>query len=490
MPQVPVYNELQVRQAPLQPVFQQPVDVSSGARTMGQGLMQVADAADKIDYRDSQDAAFKAEAQMREDWQQQRAKLRQQYKGDQADQYKAAADEWWAKARETYGAQLSPRAQALAGKSFGAYKAAQDADTFAYVDQQKTYAREVNFKTLQSTTMREAIQNATPETAGAIATTTADLLRKNAIAYAAANGLSSDVGEANARHDIDLMHKSIALTLASRQDGLAAAQQYITENSKDMLPADRDAVNRQIELTAKQASVEREKKASDTAWQLVGQGRRVPESVLSQMDGRERVQLQDHLELKAKRLAEGKSVKTDVNVLAGILDMARDNPDAFSQLKLATLTEKISGPDIEQLGTLQRSMTKDKAVVTSAQLVGSYTKGMPTPKKAAFEQTFYNTLLEFKDKNQRNPTDKEQKAMIDDLMMRRDNAWWQFGDKAKWEMSPEEQASAKFVPGPRASAPAEQTQKPTADQFVTGQVYRDKNGNRAKYLGGGKWEPL
>ena len=33
---------------------------------------------------------------------------------------------------------------------------------------------------------------------------------------------------------------------------------------------------------------------------------------------------------------------------------------------------------------------------------------------------------------------------------------------------------------------------PTAepDKFTTGKIYTDKSGNRAKYLGGGKWETI
>lgn len=133
-------------------------------------------------------------------------------------------------------------------------------------------------------------------------------------------------------------------------------------------------------------------------------------------------------------------------------------------------------------------MTKDKNVVTSAQLVGAYTKDMRPDKKGDFEQAFYNRLFEFKEKNSRNPSDKEQKAIVDDLMMRRDNAWYQFGDTRKWQLSEADQANAAFVPGPTASKPA--TSKPPADKFEAGKIYVDKNGNRARYTGNGNWEPL
>lgn len=357
MPQVPVYGDRSVRTAPLQPVVQQTPDVSSGARALAQGLGQVAEAADRIDFRDSQDAAFKVEAQIREDWNVQRAKLRQQYKGDQADQYKAAADEWWTKARETYGKDLSPRAQGLAGRSIGTFKASADADTMAYVEREKATAREINFKTLQSTLAREGLQSATPDTAGAIASTTTAQLRENAIKYAAANGLSSDVGEAMAREQIDNFHKAMALTLASRPDGLTAAQAYITENSKDMLPGDRDAINRQIEITAKQAKQQRESDASDTAWQLFAQNKPIPGQVLGQMDGRERVQLQEAQRTRQERLAAGKPVKTDWGVYIDV----REKLARGERVDLRGYTEKIGPGQLEQLIDIQTSMGKGGA---------------------------------------------------------------------------------------------------------------------------------
>jgi hypothetical protein len=233
----------------------------------------------------------------------------------------------------------------------------------------------------------------------------------------------------------------------------------------------------------REAEAAKEKQFSDQAWQLVGKGQKVPEIILSGMDGKERVQLQEHLRIRAERLAAGKPVKTNPTELARVYDMARENPDEFATLRLGTLTEKISPDDLQQIASLQRTITKDKSVVTSAQLVGSYTKDMKPEKKGQFEQVFYNRLLEFKEKNQRNPTDKEQKAIIDDLMMRRDNAWYQFGDARKWQLSDADQAKTSFLPGPNAS-------KPPADKFETGKTYVDKNGNRARYLGNGKWENL
>jgi len=354
VPVVPQYNGPKVQEQATQGGYQQNIDVSKGARSLAQGLDVVADVADKIDLRDSQDAAFKAEATIREEWQVQQAALRNQYKKDNADQYKTAADDWWAKARENYTSALSPRAQALAGKSIGQYKLAQDADTLGYVSREKAAAREINFKTLQTSMTREALQTATPETAGAIGALTGKQITENAIRYAAAEGLDSKVGEAMAREQVDLMHKSMALSLAGRQGGLSAAQAYLAENGKDMLPADRDAVLKQVEVTAKVASREREEKASDSAWQLVGQNKRVPEDVLSQMDGKERVQLQEHLRAKYDRAVTGAAPKTDPKDHARLIDMMLNDPEAFKKERIAAA--KLSATDLEQFAAKQQAL--------------------------------------------------------------------------------------------------------------------------------------
>jgi len=369
MPRVPTY-EPQVREQAFQPVFQQNVDVSAGSRALASGLGQLADAADRIDLRDSQDAAFKAEAKIREDWQVQRAALRNQYKKDQADQYKVAADEWWAKARDTYSAELSPRAQAMAGKSIATYKLAQDADTLGYVTAEKTQAREINFKTLQATMAREALQSATPETASAIASVTSAQLRENAIRYAAAEGLNSDVGEAMARDQVDNMHKAMAITLATQPDGLQAAQNYLAEHGKEMAPGDREAVNRQIEATSKQAAKEREEKASDAAWQLFSQGKPIPEAVMAQMDGRERASLTESMRTRSERAVAGKTVKTDT---ATYIDL-REKLARGEKVDLRQYMEKIGPADLERLIDIQTSgakpSEKQDSMLTDEQRVG------------------------------------------------------------------------------------------------------------------------
>lgn len=426
MPRVPTYDGPQVQEQATQGGYQQTIDVTKGARALAAGLSDVAQVADTIDYRDSQAAAFKAEATIREEWQVQQAALRNQYKKDNADQYKTAADEWWAKARESYTSTLSPRAQALAGKSIGQYKLAQDADTMGYVSREKTAAREINFKTLQTSMTREALQTATPETASAIGALTGKQITENAIRYAAAEGLDSKVGEAMAREQVDLMHKSMALSLAGRQDGLAAAQAYLAENGKDMLPADRDAVLKQVEVTAKVASREREEKASDSAWQLVGKNKRVPEDVLSQMDGKERVQLQDHLRAKYERAVTGAAPKTDPKDHARLVDMMLNDPEAFKKERIAAA--KLSPTDLEQFAAKQQALRgggekQDTMLTDDQRVTGALTAaGIDSKKKPELAYTVRSEIdrrvrAESTAKGGKLLTGDEKQRVVDSVLM-------------------------------------------------------------------------
>ena len=103
-----------------------------------------------------------------------------------------------------------------------------------------------------------------------------------------------------------------AKTLAAKNAGKPLAEQIAA--GADLPPKVREKYQLEVRnnhAMVKAAQAEQEAAASDEAWQLVGKGRRVPETVLVRMNGRERVQLQDHLTMRAKQAAEGTKVKTN-----------------------------------------------------------------------------------------------------------------------------------------------------------------------------------
>jgi hypothetical protein len=429
MAQVPIYNGPQLKTQALQPNYQNNVDVSSGTRALGQGLMQASENLDRIVMRDAQDEAFKIEQQIRSDWQQHRADLRKNYKADNADEYRVKADEWWKTAKDTYGKDASPLARSMAGKSIGQYMVQAEADTLGYVEGEKTKAREVNFRTLQEGIITEAGQAVTPANASVVAATTAAQIRKNAIAYAAAEGYGSDVGEKMAREQLDKFHSETALSLASKD--AKAAKEYLAEFGKDIpqglrtriddavtknyndqegkrisqslagktyaekqeaLSAIEDAdlresasihVDRdQTKLNAvKTEAVKSLRGEVKLAYEKTG---RVPPTAMSALEDLDKDTAADlwhgiKADQKARaREAKGEEIKTDLSVYYALRQAAMDpeTQTRFASTDLMKFRDTISTTDLKGLMTLQGSINKSDAKAMDQQRQLKQTLGM------------------------------------------------------------------------------------------------------------------
>jgi hypothetical protein len=170
----------------------------------------------------------------------------------------------------------------------------------------------------------------------------------------------------------------------------------------------------------KQAEAEQEAQFSDQAWQLFSRGQKIPEVVLSGMNGRERAQLQESMRTRSERLAAGTPVKTNPAALAKVYDMMRDDPAAFRNLRMATLTEAFSPSDIEQVARIQRDMNKpdgEKDVATTTQLIGVYTGGYKPEKKSAFSQAFFDEINKLEKEKGRSATYDEKRKIGDRLVI-------------------------------------------------------------------------
>jgi hypothetical protein len=520
MPVVPTY-EPRVREQALEGGFQRAPDTGRDLMRAGEALMRVAEVADRIDLRDAQAKAFDAEARITGEWLKWDGAARQKYRGQNVDQYAPAAEEWWGKAAETYGKELDPRARAIASKSLAnkRIQAINSVGTFTNAEKERfadeTYAADV------ATTIQFGVTSG--EVAG-----TAQQIRDKAVQLGVRKGWTIEQVQAEQLRNLSALHLAQITKLASTD--AAEAQKYYQDNKAEVAAANQprveeilkgeadnqaatqfaasvaglplkeqlakasditDPQRREKALTqlknnyalVKQVEQEAENAASDQAWQMVGQGRRVPEAVLSQMSGRERVQLQEHLRARADRLAEGRTVKTDPTKLAELYDMARDDPEAFKRLKLATLTERVSASDLTTLGRLQRDMIqpdKEQGAITTVQAISTYTREMSKSNAALFQSEALNAIDRFQIERKRPPTLEERRKLLDDLAVEGtiERNFWFDTTKQRFEMTPEERARARF------EEPQQQ------DKFTVGQVYRDAKGNRSKYLGNGKWEPV
>lgn len=360
MPRIPTYEGPQVRSEALRPVYQRTPDVMGGFRETAQALAAGAEMLDRRMERDARAQADAAELEVRQSFQNERARLREKYKGDQADQYKVELDTFWNKAREEYGKKLSPMAQQLASNRFGTLKLQSDADALGYVEGEKRKFRELNFRALQDQRLADVTRDITPATAPTMSRMASEALEKSAIDYAVSEGGNAEIGKTMARPLIAKLHADVAVALASKPGGAKAAQEYMREFGSaiplDVRPridqvvqgevdnqeatrlaasvanlpfgeqlsqiskTDNTVVREKALTLAKQnqamivaAQQERERMAGDQAWQLVGQSRPVPEVVLAQMDGKDRVALQEFVQKKAELAARGEPIRTDIS---------------------------------------------------------------------------------------------------------------------------------------------------------------------------------
>lgn len=412
MPVVPTY-EPRVREQALEGGFQRAPDVGRDLMRAGDALMRVADVADSIDLRDAQAKAFDAEAKITSEWLKWDAQARQQYRGQNADGYGTAAEEWWAKAAETYGKELDPRARALVSKSLAAKRLQAINSVGAFVNAEKERFADETYAADVATTIQFGV------TSGDVASA-AQQIREKAAILGARKGWTTEQVQAEALKNLSAMHLAQITKLA--ESNAEAAQAYydankaevnfahqarveqvlkgeadnqfaaqfaanvankplgdqLAEAAKIADPARREKTLTQIRnnhALVRQAEQERENAAADQAWQLFAQGKKIPEAILSQMSGRERVQLQEAQRTRAERLAAGRSVKTDLRTYIDL----REKLASGEKVDLRAYIEKIGPSDMERLldiqtavkqgGVKQDTMLTDEARIRNA-LVG------------------------------------------------------------------------------------------------------------------------
>jgi hypothetical protein len=193
----------------------------------------------------------------------------------------------------------------------------------------------------------------------------------------------------------------------------------------DLPPSEREKYNTEVRnnhAMVKVANAEKEAAASDEAWQLVGSGKRVPEAVLMRMNGRERVQLQEHLADRARQAAdraEGKAPKTDW----GVYEKLRADINAGTlQGPLEAYSTKVSPEHLKQLIDLRtglKSPEKRVEVATSEQQLSAFTRTLDLKgerigqfQSAAYDR--FNMHLKAKGKE---PTYDERQTILDQLTL-------------------------------------------------------------------------
>jgi len=396
MPRVPLSNGPQLRVQALNPVRQQNIDVSSGGRALAAGLNDVSRELDRYDMRQAQASADQADAQITSAWLKWDAENRAKFRGQNADGYEAAAQEWWGKAAAEFGKDLSPRARELASRSLVRKQGTALANVVQFVGAEKERYFDESTEAKINTSIEFGVT--TGDVAGA-----ANQVRTAVADIGARKGWSTEMTQAETTKRLSTLHLTHIEKLvdtnadaaqayynAAKERGeiLPTAQprferalkegvdnQFATKTAAEWaaLPLDEqlkraadidDPERRKRTLTeiknnhtlVKEAERVREEQAADQAWQMVGQGKRVPPSILANMDGRARVQLQDHLRAVAERGPV--APKTDPKEHARLVDMMLNDPEGFKKERIAAA--RLSPTDLEQFAAKQQAMRSGK----------------------------------------------------------------------------------------------------------------------------------
>lgn len=466
------------------PVFLSAPDVGAPARQLAQATGAAADVIDRKVQRDAETRAFQIDSQITSDWLTFDADARTKYRGTNVDQYAPAAEKFWQDAAETYGKDLDPLARQIIGRSLQAKKLNAMAGGLRFVEGE----RERNFDNAAQASKTTEIQLGI--TNGDV-TSARERVRQINGAVAARKGWTPEMLAAENLRDLSTLHYAHIAKLA--EGDAAGAKAYYTENKAEIdgtrqaaiekvlkaeadnqfaeqfaaqhatLPLDQQLAKageikdpeqrekaitrvRQNNALVREAQAQREAQFADQAWQLVGQGKRVPEALLLQMDGRARVQLQDYLKEKAQKGPA--PVKTDPAVHAALWEQLTRDPEAFKKERLIAYGTKLSKEDLEQLYAKQRELLnpkEGKEVITfqnrlTARLeqLGINSGSGDEKKRGLFRAAAQSAMDEYTARTGKKPDDKTETEILDRLMIENDS--W-FGPSRYYETTPDQRAN-------------------------------------------------
>lgn len=522
MPRVPTLEgpALQTRQ--LSTPMQGQIDVSSGLQAASRAAGVLGDLADKQVRRAAEAEANQVDAEITTGWLEWDAQARRQYRGANVGEYETKAKEWWdTKARE-YGGKVSPLArQALDGTLLRKRtQALGSVLTYAGAERER-HADEASAAAVQ-TTIEMGIDTGDTRSAAL------DVRRKIA-EQGSRKGWTTEQVQAEQQRALGTMHLAYITRLA--QSNPTKATEYFEANKEEIpataqvrvetvLKGERDnqaatqfaasvaarPLSEQLaeagkisdpEVRAKalaevknnhamvtQAKREREQAAGDQAWQLVGQGRRVPESVLASMDGRERVQLQEHLRARAERVAKGTPVKTNWAVYEEI----RGRIAAGEKVRVSAFSEVLAPGEIEKLIDVQTKISDPKKapeVASAEQQVGTYVDRLKLSgekdqeKKGLFRSAAQDLFNEHLKRTGKEPTFDERQAILDKLVVETvTKPGFLWDTKEPTYMLPRDRLRQEVLPqAPRPAQPARITSTAEWAALPKGTQYIDPQGN-------------
>lgn len=511
MPQIPTYGGPQVQQEALRPVYQNTPDVSSGAQAVARGLQQLGQGIETKLDRDAETEANRIDTEITAKWLDWDSEARRKYQGQNVDQYEVEARDWWKKTAGEYGASTNPRVRERIGptlgrkqnQALGSVLGHVNAERDRFADQQAEAAAQTSIEfgidTGDMAAARARVRQITADQAARKGWTTEQLDAENQRRLGTLHLAYIDrVAQENAQEARKYYEQNKAEIPGQVQNRVEKvlkgegdnqfATQFAAQNATLPLaeqiakageikdPERREKTLLQIKnqhALVKAAQAEREAAASDEAWQLVGQGKRVPERTLQSMNGKERVQLQDYLRDRATRLAAGGAApKTDMQTYIDL----REKLAVGEAVNLRAFTEKISPSDMEKLLDIQTAARKPgerDALLTTQERVKKAAfdlYGENADKKKPAEVYALQTEIDKRIRAQSNALGRklkpdEEQAAVDSVVMDRVyvSEWGTDPQKPVTTLTPDEQKNAYvLVQGKRiavSSVPARDRQQ-------------------------------
>lgn len=489
MATVPIYQPNQVRDQALQGGYQQEIDVTKNTKALAQGLGVAGQMLDRVATRDAEAASNTVDTKIAAGWLKWDAENRSKYQGEKAGEYTAAAEDWWGKAAQTYGSTLDTMAKGMVSNSLNRRQAASLGQVAQFVEAEKEKHIEEVYTANVSTTIQFGV------TSGDVAGAAERLKELVAGKGGRKEWKTQQVQDENLKH-LSQLHTAQIAKLIDQPGGAIAANEYYTEHKAEVGFAQQSKIEqvikaegdnqfanteavrlrtlppkqqkaellkitdpirlektqlqmRNLENIDNQAQAAIEKRFSDQAWQLAGQGKKVPEAILASMDGRERVQLQEHLRSKAER--GNVAVKTNW----GVYIDARERLAAGEEIELRALTEKIAPAQMEQLLDLKTSGKGNNAsIATAEQQMSTYIDKMKiggsknAEKRGQFKSAAQDMFNEHLKRTGKKPSFEERRDILDMLTTEVvTSKGWVYDDTAPAYTLPREKQISKLPGG-------------------------------------------
>lgn len=496
MPQVPTVDGPRVQQSPLRGGENTTRAINTGAGMLtsaaGAAITGFGEAGDRIQERRDLDEAFRVETAVIAEYSQFEQNLRKTRRGASAQGVVNDVDQWWSKIDETYGKDVSPRVKQLTAKSLARARAQALESTGKYQMVEEDRAQTESYTAVNGQEIQRAVTLGTPE---ALASAKGKINAAVAV-FGATRGWKQEQFDAENQKWTNALH--IQAVNAMIDDKPAEAKAYFEANRKEIDSANHVRMSKMIdrgvaEATATKNAADwaslpfekaienankitdpdtrkmtvaavrdlqtdkniaiqlREREASDKVWQAVANGatlKSLPRAMLEQLNGRERVQVNEHYEAERKRRAAeaaGKPVKTDLALLEKLISMS---PEEIAKVQLSTYQDRISRGDLEQLMVRRSSMLskdpkKEHEVATVTQHMNTYisTMKLKDESKGAFQKAALDEFDNFKATNKREATHDERTKILDRLSIEQSNFW--SSNKRFFEVAPKDRQ--KFV---------------------------------------------